>query len=451
MAAGSLARLVRTLIQLRVGHARFQVLNFLFRGGDARFRGLKLLFQRLFALAQQALLAALLVQLRLRHAGGGGVFQPRFLAALFFQIVVVIAEVFLHAVRAHLDNAVGHAVDEVAVVRDGEDGAVEILQSTLQHFAAVHVQMVGRLVEKEEVVALEHQFAQRNAALFAAGEHGDLLVNVVAGEEEQRQHRAHAVEVEAGEGVPQFVQDVLFRVEPGLVLLVVAQIDVGAELHLARVGLQFAGDDVEQRGLAHAVGADDGHAVAGAQVEVEVFKQPAPLEALGKAMHLEHVVARAAARLEGKAHVLLVHRPFQPFHLFQPLFPALRRADGLFAVVHAIALDDGLLAGDLRLLQLVFAYLPLDVCLPLDGELIVVALVLHKAAHGDLRHAIADAVHEVAVVRDDQHRAAVLFQRVLQPLDGGKVQVVGRLVEHEQVGLGKQQAGKAQSRLFPAG
>ena len=79
-------------------------------------------------------------------------------------------------------------------------------------------------------------------------------------------------------------------------------------------------------------------------------------------MHLKHVVARAAARLEGKAHVLLiVHRSFQFFHLFQPLFPAFRRADGLFAVVHAVALDDGLLTGDLRLLQLVFAYLPLDV------------------------------------------------------------------------------------------
>ena len=205
MAAGGLACLVRALIQFRVGHARFEILNFLFRVGDARFRGLKLLFQRLFALAQQALLAALLVQLRLCHAGGGGVFQPRFLAALFFQIVVVIAEVFLHAVRAHLDNAVGHAVDEVAVVRDGEDGAVEILQSAFQHFAAVHVQMVGRLVEKEEVVALEHQFAQRHAALLAAGEHGDLLVDVVAGKEEQRQYRAHAVEVETGKGVPQFV------------------------------------------------------------------------------------------------------------------------------------------------------------------------------------------------------------------------------------------------------
>ena len=65
--------------------------------------------------------------------------------------------------------------------------------------------MVGRLVEKEEVVALEHQFAQRHAALLAAGEHGNFFVDVVAGEEEQRQYRAHAVEVEAGKGVPQFV------------------------------------------------------------------------------------------------------------------------------------------------------------------------------------------------------------------------------------------------------
>ena len=54
-------------------------------------------------------------------------------------------------------------------------------------------------------------------------------------------------------------------------------------------------------------------------------------------------------------------------------------------------------------------------------------------------------------MRDDQHGAPVLAQRVLQPLGRGEIEVVGGLVQQEQVGLGQQDARQAQAGLFAAG
>ena len=53
-------------------------------------------------------------------------------------------------------------------------------------------------------------------------------------------------------------------------------------------------------------------------------------------------------------------------------------------------------------------------------------------------------------MRDNQDAAAVFLQEVLQPAQGGKIQVVGRLVEEQQVGGTQQQGGQPDTRLFAA-
>ena len=69
----------------------------------------------------------------------------------------------------------------------------------------------------------------------------------------------------------------------------------------------------------------------------------------------------------------------------------------------------------------------------------VVALERIAAAALDLQDPAGDVVQEVAVVGDDHHGAGVVVQRVLQPGDAFGVQMVGRLVEQQQVGLFQQQ------------
>ena len=186
-------------------------------------------------------------------------------------------------------------------------------------------------------------------------------------------------------------------------------------------------------------------------MQIEMLKQSAPLEALGELLCNQHVVAGAAARLEGEAHLLFADRLFEPLHLFEPLFAAFRRFDRFFAIVHAIAGDDRLLAHDFRLLELVFLQLALEIRLAQARKAIVIALVLRQPPHRKLRHAVADRIQEIAVVRNDQHGALVFLQRVLQPFDRREIQMVRRLVQHQKLRLRQKQSRQAEPRLFAAG
>ena len=60
-------------------------------------------------------------------------------------------------------------------------------------------------------------------------------------------------------------------------------------------------------------------------------------------------------------------------------------------------------------------------------------------------------IHEVAVMADEQHRAPVGVQVVLQPGDGLQVKMVGRLVQQEQIRLGQQHPAQAQPGALAAG
>jgi hypothetical protein len=57
---------------------------------------------------------------------------------------------------------------------------------------------------------------------------------------------------------------------------------------------------------------------------------------------------------------------------------------------------------------------------------------------------------KIAVVADDQQRALPGAQHAFQPLHRLHVEVVGRLVQDEQVGLFQQQARQQSARLLPA-
>ena len=73
----------------------------------------------------------------------------------------------------------------------------------------------------------------------------------------------------------------------------------------------------------------------------------------------------------------------------------------------------------------------------------VVALVGVRAAAVELEDPLGDVVQEVPVVGDGQDRALVLGQVLFEPLHALGVEVVGRLVEQQQVGLGQQQLAQA--------
>ena len=87
----------------------------------------------------------------------------------------------------------------------------------------------------------------------------------------------------------------------------------------------------------------------------------------------------------------------------------------------------------------------------LDRVVRVVAVVEIAGAVVNLDHAVAALVDEPAVMRDDEHRAAVILEVIAQPVHRIHVKVVGRLIEQQHVGLLKNDAGEIDARFFAAG
>ena len=187
---------------------------------------------------------------------------------------------------------------------DRDDGAGVLLEVLLEPEHALGVEVVGGLVEEQQVGLLEQQLAQRDAALLTTGEDGHVGVRRRAAQRVHRLlelgvevprvevvdlllERAHLGEelVVVGVGVGELggdlvepvdlrlggrdalhdvVPDVLGLVESGLLREHAHGVARGQE-RVAVGGVVDAGHDLEERGLARAVGAD--HADLGAGQE----------------------------------------------------------------------------------------------------------------------------------------------------------------------------------------
>jgi hypothetical protein len=93
-----------------------------------------------------------------------------------------------------LEDPACDVVEEVAVVGDRHDGALVALEMTLEPSDRLGVEVVRRLVEKQEVGRREQEPTERHAPPLAAGERRDVAVAVGQAE---RVHRAVEVLVEA--------------------------------------------------------------------------------------------------------------------------------------------------------------------------------------------------------------------------------------------------------------
>ena len=210
----------------------------------------------------------------------------------------VIALVGNAAAVVELEDPAGDVVEEVAVVGDDQDGARIVAQMAFQPVHAFGVEMVGRLVEQQQLGLVEQQPAERDAAAFAAGELGHVGVVRRAA---QRVHRQIDLAVEipqvlgvdlvlelghfvgglvriigrdlvvaveqrllGGDALHHVLAHGLFRIELRL-LLQVADARAFGDPALAGEVLVDAGHDAQQRRLAGAVDAE--HADLGVRVE----------------------------------------------------------------------------------------------------------------------------------------------------------------------------------------
>jgi hypothetical protein len=144
-----------------------------------------------------------------------------------------------------------------------------------------------------------------------------------------------------------------------------------------------------------------------------------------------------------------MHRLGDRSHRRQRLEPALRLARGVRLVAPAV--DIGLQLLGLGLL-LFAGRLGLDPALgPLPRERIVIAAIEREPAALQMQNVIDHGVEQVAFVTDHDETAAIAPQKRLEPHRGFEIEMVRRLVEQQQLGLGEQQRGERYPHTPAAG
>ena len=148
---------------------------------------------------------------------------------------------------------------------------------------------------------------------------------------------------------------------------------------------------------------------------------------------------RGLGETEGQGF-LGAFRGLDPLHLFEELDPGLGL--GSLGCLGPETADEILVMRDFPLLVAISG---LVLSLPLGflhEVLVEVSLIAVKLPVTDLEDAAADRVEKLTVVGNRKDGAGKFFDLFLKPAQGLEVEVIGRFVEHQEIGFHDQQTGQ---------
>jgi hypothetical protein len=202
--------------------------------------------------------------------------------------------------------------------------------------------------------------------------------------------------------------------------------------------LDLAGQQLEQCGLARAVGADHADAVAARDAEGEILQDRALAIILGDVRGVDHHLGLAVVARGDELGGAL-----RPEHLraYRTHLDQLGEA----ALVAAAARGDA--AQQPMLLELELGVEPRGVALLLGIDLLGPCLEPAEADFGTAQRSaiepegvLGQPGEEGTIVADDDEGTGEALQPVFEPFDRGEIEMVGRLVEQQHVGILRQRA-----------
>src|SRR5690606_22902833 len=229
----------------------------------------------------------------------------------------------------------------------------------------------------------------------------------------------------------------LFRLELVTQLVEIRHFQFGADLDATAGRLQITEQELEQRGLAGTVGAEQTDAVAALQDHGEILDQEraAAMRETDVLRH-HHLLAGLVRGLQLDIRLALTFAALGTLGAHR-----LERTHSAF-VTGTAGLDaltnPHLLLGQALVEQRVGGLFGGQLLLLVHQEAGVIAVPVDQTATIQLEDACRQILQEGAVVGDEQHGAAEILESLFQPGDGTDIQVVGGLVEQQQIRLGHQ-------------
>ena len=265
-----------------------------------------------------------------------------------------------------------------------------------------------------------------------------------------------ATEVDVFSDVAHNIYHFLILAKLQSVLREVAETDSVADVEATAVGLLFAQQEFDEGRLSCAVASDDTHLLEACEVVVEILKDGRHfLLASGfvdGSESFRHILALENLRADIDVGGLQAYLPF-----LDALFGnALEFVESIFAVF-------GFMSACLRHTAHPFQFCAIEVVGAshlgshvIDALLAFLQVVAVVSAIGikrlvvDFNDEIANAVEEVAVVRDHEQRLVAASEKAFEPLNHLKVEVVGGLVEDKQFGFGDEDVSEGHSLALAA-
>src|SRR6266568_7667059 len=87
-------------------------------------------------------------------------------------------------------DVIGQRADEIDIVADESEGALELVEGVGQRVNARQIQMGGRLIHQQQVGWIQQQLHQSQTAFFTPAQDVDFLEHVIAAKQEAAQQCA---------------------------------------------------------------------------------------------------------------------------------------------------------------------------------------------------------------------------------------------------------------------
>ena len=202
------------------------------------------------------------------------------------------------------------AVEEPAVVRDHHHTAAELLQSLLQRTERRDIEVVRRLVEKEQVAAARQELREMHAVALAAGKDADLLLLFGSAEVEAAAvgaavHHRRSRELHELAAARDRLVDGLVGLQFAARLIDIGKLYRVADRERSGKRLQLSRDQFEKGRLSGTIRADHPDDAAARQVEVEVRVEDLVVEAHRHVLGADDEVAETRTRRDADDEIVL--------------------------------------------------------------------------------------------------------------------------------------------------
>ena len=330
----------------------------------------------------------------------------------------------------------------MAIMRDQHHRTGKVGQGVGQRLTHIQIQMVRRLIQQQQVRFVPGDQGQRQPRALAAGKAIHHFKCAIATEVPGTEKIAHDLRGRAWSFFLQMLQrgGAIAQAFHG-VLRKIANLQVLVRLALTTERFQFAHQRLYQRRLAGAVGTEQANAFASLDAETHVAEHHVARAGRGRSvirripcsdvLQLQHGVRQPSRRAELETEGAFGAHGFRTCQFLQALHARLRllglgrlgleavderlqvRAFGLFALVRQLLLTQ--LFGAQAL------------------ERAVIADVQFRAASIQMQRVRNHAIEKLAIMRNDQQCALIAAQPFFQPQHRVQVEVVGRLIQQQQI------------------